>query len=280
MSVSKMKTVIILILVLMNLFLLMLVVPNFMPRYHQAQQVQTQLQTLFESYQLSLDLSTLPKSQPITSVNVSYDSDAALTAAKALLGDTVLVEEDPALYYSSYTSSSGTLRVYRSGLCDATLTGFDAVSDPAEHAQKLLTRMGLDICAITAQDTGTGAVAVTATQSIGGIPLDPAQIQLVYTDGCLTQLSGTLYLGTLSRPSSQTCLDCGADRLFGQPRCTRLGGRPGLCRGAVLYPCGHRLCRHRPAGPVLENHHRHRLLPCQRHHRCRHHWHCLIGQKS
>ena len=36
MSVSKMKTVIILILVLMNLFLLMLVVPNFMPRYHQA----------------------------------------------------------------------------------------------------------------------------------------------------------------------------------------------------------------------------------------------------
>ncbi len=209
MSVSKMKTVIILILVLMNLFLLMLVVPNFMPRYHQAQQAQTQLQTLFESYQLSLDLSTLPKSQPITSVNVSYDSDAALTAAKALLGDTVLVEEDPALYYSSYTSSSGTLRVYRSGLCDAALTGFDAVSDPAEHAQKLLTRMGLDICAITAQDTGTGAVAVTATQSLGGIPLDPAQIQLVYTDGCLTQLSGTLYLGTLSRPSSQTCLDCG-----------------------------------------------------------------------
>lgn len=100
------------------------------------------MQTLFESYQLSLDLSTLPKSQPITSVNVSYDSDAALTAAKALLGDTVLVEEDPALYYSSYTSSSGTLRVYRSGLCDAALTGFDAVSDPAEHAQKLLTPDG------------------------------------------------------------------------------------------------------------------------------------------
>ena len=63
--------------------------------------------------------------------------------------------------------------------------------------------------AITTQETRTGIVTVTATQSIGGLPLDPAQIQLVYTDGCLTQLSGTLYLGTLSRPSSQTCLVCG-----------------------------------------------------------------------
>lgn len=209
MSVSKMKTVIILILAVMNLFLLMLVVPNFMPRYQQAQQAQVQLQALFERYQLSLDLNALPKSQPITSVNVSYDSDSVLRAAKALLGDTVLVEEDPALYYSSYTSSSGTLRFYRSGLCEATLTGFDAVSDPAEHAKKLLTQMGLDIYAITTQETRTGIVTVTATQSIGGLPLDPAQIQLVYTDGCLTQLSGTLYLGTLSRPSSQTCLVCG-----------------------------------------------------------------------
>ena len=209
MSVSKMKTVIILILMVMNLFLLMLVVPNFLPHYQQSQQAQAQLQMLFERYQLSLDLSTLPKSQPITSVNVSYDSDATLTAAKALLGDTVLVEEDPALYYSSYTSSSGTLRFYRSGLCDATLTGFDAVSDPAEHAKKLLTRMGLDICAVTALESGTEIVSVTATQSISGIPLEPAQIQLVYTAGCLTRLSGTLYLGALSRPSSQTCLDCG-----------------------------------------------------------------------
>ena len=88
MSVSKLKSVIILILAAMNLFLLALVIPARMPGYLQNQQAQAQLQTLFETYQLTLDLSTLPKSQPLTSVNVSYDSAAALTAATALLGQT------------------------------------------------------------------------------------------------------------------------------------------------------------------------------------------------
>lgn len=209
MSVSKLKSVIILILAAMNLFLLALVIPARMPGYLQNQQAQAQLQTLFETYQLTLDLSTLPKSQPLTSVNVSYDSAAALTAATALLGQTVLVEEDPALYYNTYTSVNGTFRFYRSGLCSAALTGFEAVSDPAGHAKALLNRMGLDICAITSVEVAPGAFLVTATQALGEIPLDPGQIELIYNDYCLTELSGTLYLGTLSRPTAQTSIDCG-----------------------------------------------------------------------
>jgi hypothetical protein len=208
MPVSRIKTIVIIILLLTNLFLLLLVIPTLTPRYQQAQQAQQQLQDLFSSYHLSLDLSVLPDSAPITALNVSYDASASLTAAKALLGETILFQEDPAMYYNDYTSSAGSFRLYRSGLCSAQLNGFSSVSDPASHASKLLKKMGLEIAGVEAHADEDNIVVVTATQSFNGIPLEPAQLTLTYTDGALTQLSGTMYLGTLSRATEQTANTC------------------------------------------------------------------------
>ena len=207
MPVSKVKSIAILLLVLVNAFLLALVVPSHVLQQRQLRQTQTQLENLFQAQGITLDAARLPKTPALQALTVTYTADLTLSAARALLGDEVLLEEDSAQYLSRFASSSGSFSIDRSGSFSAAFTGRVSVSDPTADAKKLLGRMGIETNAVTIETTGD-LTTVTATQALQQAPVFPAAIKLIYRDGVLTAMEGTLYLGTLTLADTRTLMSC------------------------------------------------------------------------
>ena len=73
MSASRMKNLILLVLTLCALGLLCIVVPNRLAQTHEQRQMLQELKTLYEGYDLSIDLDELPRSPTLYIVELSED---------------------------------------------------------------------------------------------------------------------------------------------------------------------------------------------------------------
>ena len=120
MSASRMKNLILLVLTLCALGLLCIVVPNRLAQTHEQRQMLQELKTLYEGYDLSIDLDELPRSPTLYIVELS--EDGAQTAAQALLG----AKTGPAGasgFVSTYESDLGALCIRLTRGFSASLTG-------------------------------------------------------------------------------------------------------------------------------------------------------------
>ena len=111
MSVSKIKNLILLILLLAVLGLLPAVVPVQAARVGAEKNVHEKLSELYASYGLTLDAGSLPASQTLYSIEL--ENPSAKLAAQALLGSKATVQEAPARMLASYLSANGTLQLSR-----------------------------------------------------------------------------------------------------------------------------------------------------------------------
>ena len=112
MSASRMKNLILLVLTLCTLGLLCIVVPNRLAQTHEQRQMLQELKTLYEGYDLSIDLDELPRSPTLYIVELS--EDGAQTAAQALLGAKT-APAGASGFESTYESDLGTLHITRTG---------------------------------------------------------------------------------------------------------------------------------------------------------------------
>ena len=112
MSASRMKNLILLVLTLCALGLLCIVVPNRLAQTHEQRQMLQELKTLYEGYDLSIDLDELPHSPTLYIVELS--EDGAQTAAQALLGAKT-APAGASGFESTYESDLGTLHITRTG---------------------------------------------------------------------------------------------------------------------------------------------------------------------
>ena len=202
MPVSKLKNMTLLILLLANLLLVLVLIPNRAAQDREAEQIRHSLQQLCAEQQISLDPSVIPDTVTLYALELSEDSAVSLQAASALLGEQVLVQDDSTRYLSLYSAQTGTCRIGRGGSFEAALTGSSEVRDLTKDARKTLKAMGFQVHALTEPfRQSPGIYTMQAQQSILGMPVFSEGLTLQWSNNCLSTLSGTFYTGAMSRIS-------------------------------------------------------------------------------
>lgn len=212
MSVSKIKNLILLILLLAVLGLLPAVVPVQAARVGAEKNVHEKLSELYASYGLTLDAGSLPASQTLYSIEL--ENPSAKLAAQALLGSKATVQEAPARMLASYLSANGTLQLSRAGELDARITDAAAAHDLTRATKRYLRSMDFDSSAISepARESA-GVYQITASQSLCGVPVFESALKFTYRNSALSRVEGTYYpAGEMVRVSEDACISC-ADAL-------------------------------------------------------------------
>lgn len=197
MPVSKLKNVILAILLLTNIFLLILVVPARRAAGERAQAMYENLQTLFSEYGVTLDADLPTGEQPLVPLTLESDAAAQQTAAQALLGSDASADAGAGSYRSVYRADGGTCQFVHGGNFFAELTEQSTSDDLTRASEKLLARMGFD-CGGAGSPVrlSAGVYTVMATQRVAGSPVFSARLTLTYANGSLTDISGTFLTGT------------------------------------------------------------------------------------
>lgn len=212
MSTSRMKTLIVLVLLVCALCLSAVAIPNRLAPAREQRQLLAGLRELYGSYGLTVSLDTLPQGATLYSVECS--GDGRQTAAQALLGAKAQADGGEDRFEMVFSSDAGSLHVTRSGSFSAELSGQAPVKNIEKAARKLLRSMGFQIGTLQRQRTDGGETVLLAGQSLLGVPVLGSGLQLTYADDCLTAVSGTFYNGgeTITRVSEQQSIS-GADAL-------------------------------------------------------------------
>ena len=211
MPISKIKNLILLILVISVICLLFLAVPMRAGQVRAEQALHAQLEELFDSYDIQLDRSILPRSVDLYTVELSGQQTDNAAAAAALLGAEAALEPDSTHYAATYRSPAGSCTFRAGGGFSAALTGGESTSDMADAAGKLLKKMGFDAESISQpQRQSAGVYTLTAKQRILGVNLLSEGLTLTYTNGVLTKIEGTFLTGVSQavRTSKNACVSC------------------------------------------------------------------------
>lgn len=212
MPASRIKNIILALLLATNLFLLMLVLPARRAEQQREQAVRLNLQTLFESYGVELDPTLVPEDRTLYPLVLEYSEPEQSAAATALLGSDA--EEDTGVghYTTVYRAAGGSCQFSRVGGFSAELTAQDSVSgDLTRAAERLLKKMGFD-CATVDESVrqSAGVYTVRAVQRIGGVPTFSAEMTLTYTNGVLSAMEGVFYTGSSDAQMAEEtpCIAC------------------------------------------------------------------------
>lgn len=215
MPYSKLKNLIILLLVLVNLLLLAILIPLRRESRQQQELADAALESLFAQYGVTLESGTLPATQQLYTLEFSPDGDA-LPAMRALLGDNVLLSaDDSTRYVQIYSSPQGECQLSRTGALEARLSGRTAQTDLQQAAAAEMEAMGMETAFVSAPSrSSAGIYTVTATQQLLGVPVFSSALEFTYFNGLLTRISGTVFPDTsnLTRTDDTAGISC-ADAL-------------------------------------------------------------------
>ena len=202
MPVSKLKNLVILILLLANIALLCLLAPRFVRQQQQHERLRSSLSTLCAEQNVTLDPSAVPDTVTLYALELA-DTEAAETAAMtALLGET------PSRTDSVFrTEDSLRLGTWENGRISLRLPAQKEVADQRAAAKRTLKNMGVSIHKITHPERlSPGIYSMTVSQSVLGVPVFSRGLNLTYSNSALSHLEGDLFLGTLTRTGDVPCL--------------------------------------------------------------------------
>lgn len=212
MSASKIKNLILLILLLGVLGLLPAVVPTQAARTGAERNVHEKLEALYSSYGLTLDASSLPDSQTLYAIEL--ENPDASNAAQALLGSKAVSEETAARMLAGFSSELGSMELSRSGALTARLDGATQAHDLTRATRRYLRSMDFDISSISEPlREAAGVYSITAVQSLCSVPVFESALTFTYRNSALSRVEGTFYpAGEIVRVSESACISC-ADAL-------------------------------------------------------------------
>jgi hypothetical protein len=213
--ISKLKNIVILVLALVNVLLLALVLPLQQERRQQEALAMENLHALFDQYGITLHVESLPATESLYTLEFSPETDAALPAVQALLGEMVLAQDDSTQYLSLYRSDLGQCQISRSGQLEARLVDREAENDLSKAVSEYLEDMGVEVAAVSAPNRiSAGVYTVQAVQQLLGVPVFSSTLEFTFHNSVLTRVEGTVYFDTtnLYRTDDVTCISC-ADAL-------------------------------------------------------------------
>lgn len=192
MEVSKLKNIVIVILVLLNLFLLVLSGGRRMQDARSREQARAAAVAVVQNGGVSLDEQIVPTAMNLLPMTAQRDLKTERQQAEALLGGEVSVEARGGEVYR-YSNAAGWLQIHSTGQYSAQLNPGAALAEqerPENHAAALLARM--DIQSRVVEDgVSDGQGEVLLNQTLDGAELLDCQVTVRYEDGCAVQISGS-----------------------------------------------------------------------------------------
>ena len=203
METRRLKNIVLIILLILNLFLLVLLL-NFRfqgARAHRA--MLEELDELFSANAITLSSELDLDAAPLASLSVRRDLDREAEIAALLLGETAVAEHQGGGIYS-YTGLHGVVHFRSSGNFDYVPSG-RLVPDPQEFCLAFCESYGYEPAGSFYGDTGT----FTATQYLQGSAVYNCTVSIRFQDGELAEMSGTYApaASAASEPASMTAVD-------------------------------------------------------------------------
>jgi len=191
---SKVKNIIILILLMVNGFLLVLVLGQQRAVSQYAHSAVTQAAEVLERNGITVAPEALSKSSPLPTLTAPRDLQAEQRISQVLLGEAARTDRGGGLY--AYENRAGTALFRASGEFQVQLAGLPLEGRaPADHAENLLKDMGLHGELVSVPAEGRDG-EVVFLQTLDGAPVYSCRLVFQYAGGYLQSISGTLLTGT------------------------------------------------------------------------------------
>ena len=215
MPVSKLKNLALLILLLANLALVGLLIPGRLAEQREADSLRQSLADHYAQEQITLDPDLVPDTVTLYALELAENTEANLQAATALLGETILIQDDSTRYLSLYESAGGTCSIGRTGSFQAVLTDRPPDRSLSAAAKQVLKDMGFQWHRLSEpRQLRDGVCTVDASQSVLGVPVFSRGLTLTWSNDTLEALEGDFFTGTgsMARVGDQVCISA-ADAL-------------------------------------------------------------------
>ena len=191
MKTSRIKNIVIVILLLVNAFLLVLLLGRQNQQRIAYERSVEQLSLLLANNGIAFDTSLLPGNVSYPAAELSHDADAEATFAYALLGDDAAARSTGGS--SVYESECGSLRFRANGAIEGTLNLF--VSNPIALCENIFRSCDYEMDdtayahALTVSDSGSGTIS--ALRSVDGLSVFAAPLSLTFENNALVAVSGS-----------------------------------------------------------------------------------------
>ena len=204
METRRLKNIVILILVILNVFLAALLVNYRLQGARARRSMLEELERLFSANAISLSEELDLEAPAPPSLSVERDLTAESEIAAALLGEAVPGEHQGGGIYS-YSGACGTVHFRSSGNFDYTPDKPGALEDPQAFCEDFCAAYGYVPVETFSGFSGTFA----AIQYVGDSPVYNGTLTIRFVAGSITSLSGSYVStdGALSSPTSLTAVD-------------------------------------------------------------------------
>ena len=200
MPVSKLKNLILLILLLCIIALLCLLIPRRLEQRREAQQLHSSLSSLCDSHNVNLDPARIPQTVTLYPLELAEQASAERSALNALIGEELSYEDGTIAASRAHGS-------WKNGTMKIKLTDQKSVASLRRAAKKELDRMAFQYeRSPQPERRSPGTYTLWAGQTVLGVPVFSQGITLTYVNSCLTEISGDFYTGTLTRTGSTACM--------------------------------------------------------------------------
>lgn len=192
---SKIKNIVLLMLLAVNLFLLVLVADQERKSAAYQEEARTGAVEILAAANIHMDMEALPPESRLHTMAVERDRTTEDTMARALLGESVKSGD---LGPVTYTGSYGEGQFLSDGKFSFT---FDENSvpvgekTPEEHGQQLLEKAGYPCQVLESREQEDGTVLVTVQQLWDGSPVFNSVAELSYVDSSLRSIRGQRLMG-------------------------------------------------------------------------------------
>ena len=185
MKTSRIKSIVIVILALVNVFLLILLFGRQHQQRSSYERSVEQLSVLLADNGIAFDTALLPEEAPLPAAELTRDGGAEDAFARSLLGDASRSESGGGIV--TYENGAGFLQFRSNGTVDGEADC--PAKDPAAFADGLLSPLGYltDASAVSADGSGT----VTAMREAEGAPIFNAPLTFTFEKNVLVSVSGS-----------------------------------------------------------------------------------------
>jgi len=193
---SKLKNVILLILLIANLFLLGLMGLRTWNAAQYESAARSDALEILSRNGIAMDEAVFSKDAVLTAASVSRDRSGEADLLSALLG--AVYEEALGGGQYSYTGPLGHAQLRSRGEFSITLQpGACPLSgEPEQHAADILKKIGFEGTVLASTPNSRGNAAVTLVQMWEGSPVLSCQVTVVYDQVDLVSITGTRLMGT------------------------------------------------------------------------------------
>lgn len=189
---SKLKNIVIVILVLLNLFLLVLSGGRRIQDARSRDEARTAAVEVIHRGGVALDERVVPDEMSLLPMAAERDLKLEILQARALLGGEVEAHARGGEVYR-YENEGGWLQVHSTGQYSARMEPGQALTgqeQPAQHAVALMQLLDME-CRVVASDVVGGQGEVVLNQTLNGADLLDCQVSVRYRDGCAVEITGS-----------------------------------------------------------------------------------------